>query len=159
MKKFRDIIVEKYPSILAFGCSAHYMNLLAQEITPKSVMKHAIEIQKFFRNHNRPHGWLIEKGGRRPQKPNEKRWNSQEARLSSFVYNYQKYVENSIEDNEEFEKNILCPSYLSTTVTYLEDPNSRKERLDNEQVAAAIAESLKTCTDYEKKVFHLLMNC
>ncbi|KAG8181064.1 hypothetical protein JTE90_014776 [Oedothorax gibbosus] len=44
-----------------------------------------------------------------------------------------------------------CPSYLSTTVTYREDPNSRKERLDNEQVAAAIAESLKTCTDYEKK--------
>ncbi|KAG8172922.1 hypothetical protein JTE90_029612 [Oedothorax gibbosus] len=107
MKKFRDIIVEKYPSILAFGCSAHYMNLLAQEITPKSVMKHVIEIQKFFRNHNRPHGWLIEKGGRRPQLPNETRWNSQEACLSSFVYNYQKYVEISIEHNEEFEKNIL----------------------------------------------------
>lgn len=121
MKKFRDIITEKHPHILAFGCSAHYMNLVAKEITPKSLMKYVVEIQKFFRNHNRPHGWLIEKKGHKPQLPNETRWNSEEACLSSFIYNYQKYIEISIEHKDDIDTNIL--TFLDNKGLYRECVN------------------------------------
>lgn len=121
MKKFRDIITEKHPHILTIGCSAHYMNLVAKEITPKSVMKYVIDIQKYFRNHNRPHGWLVEKGGHKPQLPNETRWNSEEACLSSFIYNYQKYIEISIENKDEMDKNIL--TFLDNKGLYRECVN------------------------------------
>lgn len=106
MVKFRNIIAEKHPHILTLGCSAHYLNLLAKEITPKTIMKHVIQIQKYFRNHNRPHGWLMEKKGHKPQLPNETRWNSEQACLSSFIYNYNKYIEISIEHKDEIDLNI-----------------------------------------------------
>ena len=34
-------------------------------------------------------------------------WKSEEVCISKFMYNYQKYAENSIELSDEFEKNIL----------------------------------------------------
>lgn len=133
MKKFRDIITEKHPHILAFGCSAHYMNLVAKEITPKSLMKYVVEIQKFFRNHNRPHGWLIEKKGHKPQLPNETRWNSEEACLSSFIFNYQKYIEISIEHKDDIDTNIL---------TFLDNKGLYRECVNLQAQLSVIAKAL-----------------
>lgn len=70
------MVHDKYPHILTYGCSAHYLNLLDVKITPNVLPKHIVEVQKYFRHHHQSHGWLKEKRGVMPQLPNETRWNS-----------------------------------------------------------------------------------
>jgi hypothetical protein len=53
------VIESKYPDVILYGDSEHYLNLVAQAVTPNSLMKHIILINKYFRNH----GWLTEKNG------------------------------------------------------------------------------------------------
>lgn len=55
MNKMKEILKEKYPNLLTYGCSAHYLNLIEKEVTPKTILKHIVEIQKYFRNHHQPH--------------------------------------------------------------------------------------------------------
>ena len=93
--------------MLALGCPANYMNLLVKEIPPNNVMKYVVEISKFFQNHHRPLGSLIEKESQRPQIPNETRWKSEKVFISIFMYNYLMYIEISIEQNDELKKIIL----------------------------------------------------
>ena len=45
--------------IISYGCSAHYINLVAHQITPNSILKHVVTVQKFFRNHHQPHVSLV----------------------------------------------------------------------------------------------------
>nr|XP_047134881.1 uncharacterized protein LOC124812377 isoform X2 [Hydra vulgaris] len=99
MKKMRDSIKETYPNLLTYGCSAHYLNLLEKEVTHPDVIKHVVEVQKYFRNTHQPHGWLREKGGHMPQLPNDTRWNSQIDCIETYIKNYQIYVE--IVDNHD----------------------------------------------------------
>lgn len=54
MVRMKELISEKYPSILTYGCSAHYLNLVEKAVTPNSVMKHILPVQKYFRNHHQP---------------------------------------------------------------------------------------------------------
>ncbi|KAB7500716.1 hypothetical protein Anas_14504 [Armadillidium nasatum] len=46
---------DELKTIISYGCSEHYINLLEQEVTPNSVLKYIIQIQKFLRNHHQPH--------------------------------------------------------------------------------------------------------
>lgn len=67
----------RYPNILTYGCSSHYLNLLEKEVTPNSVLKHIVEIKT--------NGWLKEMEEKLPQLSNDTRWNSQlELLLSVF---------------------------------------------------------------------------
>lgn len=68
MKSMREILEEKYPDILTFGCSAHLMNLVEKDVTPITVMKHIIEVHKYFRNVHQAHV-SIEKGWPMPYGP------------------------------------------------------------------------------------------
>ncbi|KAB7500239.1 hypothetical protein Anas_10995, partial [Armadillidium nasatum] len=103
---------DELKTIISYGCSAHYINLLEQEVTPNSILKYIIQIQKFFRNHHQPHGWLKEKGGLMPQIPNDTRWNSQQACINTFIQNYYKYVEIANEDKLEMSiTNIFKQSF------------------------------------------------
>jgi hypothetical protein len=74
MVSMRNIIESKYPDIIKYGDSAHYLNLVGQAVTPDSLMKHIIFINKYFRNHHNTHGWLKEKNGMMPQLPSDTRW-------------------------------------------------------------------------------------
>ena len=49
MDKLRDGLKENDPSLVVYGCSAHMLNLLGQDITPSSVIKHVIEIRSISR--------------------------------------------------------------------------------------------------------------
>ena len=40
MEKMREIIKSDDPSLTVYGCSAHWLNLLGQDITPPTIMKH-----------------------------------------------------------------------------------------------------------------------
>ena len=84
MKKMRKLLEAKYPEMITYGCNAHYLALLQNDVSNKSVMKYIIEIQKFFRNVHLAHGLLKEKGGCQPQLPNETRWNSEIACLETL---------------------------------------------------------------------------
>lgn len=107
MKKMRELVSEKYPHIITYGCSAHYLNLVEKEVTPKTVLKHIIEIQKFFRNHHQPLGLVKDKKGKIPQLPNETRWNSLIACVDTFIENYSIYRDILSENEELFETERL----------------------------------------------------
>lgn len=106
MVKMREILEETHENIITYGCSAHYMNLLVNEISNKKILGYVTEVNKFFRNHHQPHGWLKEKGGLMPQIPNATRWNSQLDCIDTFSRNYSKYVEIQQENCSEFPENI-----------------------------------------------------
>ncbi|KAB7504956.1 hypothetical protein Anas_09603 [Armadillidium nasatum] len=112
---------DELKTIISYGCSAHYINLLEQEVTPNSILKYIIQIQKIFRNHHQPHGWLKEKGGLMPQIPNDTRWNSQQACINTFIQNYYKYVEIANEDKLEMSiTNILSNPSLYREAQHLQ---------------------------------------
>ena len=54
MDKLCQLLVEESSVMIFYGCSAHWMNLLPHDICPVSIIKHVIEIQKYFRNHHQP---------------------------------------------------------------------------------------------------------
>jgi hypothetical protein len=51
----KEILKETYPNLITYGCSAHYLNLVEKEVTPKAILKQVVEVQKYFRNHHQPH--------------------------------------------------------------------------------------------------------
>jgi len=60
MDKMKEGAKEDDFSQVVYGCWAHLLNLLGQDITPSSVTKHVMEIQKYFRNHHKPNVWLTD---------------------------------------------------------------------------------------------------
>ena len=75
MDKMRDGLKEDDCSLVVCGCSVHMLNLLGQDTTPSSVMKHVMKIQKYFRNHHKLNTWLIECPDTvKPRLPIETRW-------------------------------------------------------------------------------------
>lgn len=105
MKKMKDILKERH-NIITYGCSAHILNLLYKDIIPKQIATEIIRVHKYFRNHHQPHGWLKEKQGVMPQLPNDVRWNSYDACVSTFIFNYHFYVQIGLEHIKEFDNDI-----------------------------------------------------
>ena len=60
-------------AFITYGCSAHYMNLVQSEASPPSIKAHLVEVQKYFRNHQKVAAKLKNLGGKRPQLPNDTR--------------------------------------------------------------------------------------
>ena len=47
--------------LISYGCAAHWLNLLGQDITHLTlIIKHKVEVHKYFRNHYAPSAWLKE---------------------------------------------------------------------------------------------------
>ena len=107
MLRVRSILEEwRGKTFIAYGCSAHYLNLVQAEATPPQVKGQLVEVQKFFRNHQRPAAQLKIKGGKSPQLPNETRWLSHREFLETFLYNYQFYLDICDEDSCVIPPNI-----------------------------------------------------
>ena len=100
MKSMKEIVKKTHSGIVTVGCSAHYINLVEKEVTPTTVLKHLIEVQKYFMNTHLAHAWLKEKGGLAPQLPNATRWNSQIDCVKSYVTNHHIYVQIRTEEAE-----------------------------------------------------------
>jgi len=56
----RDGLKEDDSSLAVYGCSVHMLNILGQDITPSSVMKHDMEIQKYIWNHYKLNSCITE---------------------------------------------------------------------------------------------------
>ena len=77
MEVMKQNLREADPDLTAYGCSAHWLNLLGQDITPSQVINQVVEVNEYFRNHNVQGALLSEIIGSVKQLPAETRWNSQ----------------------------------------------------------------------------------
>ena len=48
IKKMRRALEEEDDFLVTFGCLAHWLNLLGQDCTPASIMKHVMEVHCFL---------------------------------------------------------------------------------------------------------------
>ena len=88
MERVRKALEEEDLDLVTYDCLAHWLNLLGQDITPTDVMKHVVDINKYFRNHH-IHGALLGayEGSVKPQLPGNTRWKSQLSCLQSYLTN------------------------------------------------------------------------
>ena len=107
MVAMRTILKEEKPDIIVYGCASHWCNLLGQDITPASVIKQVVEVNKFFRNHHIPNSLLSDiTGSVKPQLPNETRWNSQIECCKSYIRNRPYMMLICAQNEEEIEPRI-----------------------------------------------------
>ena len=60
MVAMKQNLHDSNPELTVYGCSAHWLNLLGQDITPAQVINQLVEINKYFRNHHIPGALLSE---------------------------------------------------------------------------------------------------
>ena len=88
MEVMKQNLKEADPDLTVYGCSAHWLNLLGQDITPSQVINQVVEVNKYLRNHHVPGALLSEMSGSvKPQLPNDTRWNSQLKCIETFIRN------------------------------------------------------------------------
>lgn len=102
MVAVRRLLQEWRPDIIVYGCSAHNLNL----VEAKAIMNNIITVNKFFRDHHRPGGWLKEKKGVSPQLLNQTRWTSQRSALFSFIVKHPMMVEIRDEYEEDMKEEV-----------------------------------------------------
>ena len=95
-------------NLIPYGCLSHVLNLLGQDLTPAPIMKHIVEINKFFRNHHVPSAWLKgQLGSTCPQLPNETRWKGQLICLDSYLTNRTYYIKFIQDRPDEVDRAIV----------------------------------------------------
>ena len=88
MEAMRRNLKDDDPSLTVYGCPAHWLNLLRQDITTTQVINQVVEINKYFRNHHIPGALLAEIAGSvKPKLPADTRWNSQLACTETVIRN------------------------------------------------------------------------
>lgn len=104
---FFQMVFDWRPNMIAYylkyDCSAHYLNLLERTTTPAPILAAIKEVQKYFREHHQPAGWMKEKGGIKPQLPNTTRYV-----LQSVVENENEIIYSDI---HEFAYFIILVAY------------------------------------------------
>lgn len=134
MERAKGLLCEEDNSLVMYGCSAHYLNLLGQDITPVSVLQNIVKVQKFFRNHHIPSALLNAiPNSLKPQLPGDTRWKSQLTCIETFLHNraaYQKIVE---EHEDDIDRDIA---------TLINDYNLYKQAKDTLQQLKPVAVSL-----------------
>ncbi|XP_064469683.1 uncharacterized protein LOC135384411 [Ornithodoros turicata] len=102
MLKMRKLLEESHSGLVTYGCSAHYLNLLVKQVLPSKLLNKIVRVQKYFKNHHQPHGWLQEKNGLLPQLPCDTRWSSNFECVRTFLENFHKYNEIRLEHPSDF---------------------------------------------------------
>lgn len=110
MAKMRDEIEASNKDIIAYGCSAHILNLLAHDFgktnDQENTQKRVVHVVKYFRNHHLPKSWYTEAGGTALIKPIEVRWNSLFDTYKSFIKNWSILFEVCDKYRSEIDKDV-----------------------------------------------------
>lgn len=119
-------------SFISYGCAAHYMNLLGQDICQikniASILSQIVEVSKYFRNHHVPKGYLNNfKEALEPQLPGDTRWNSQLTCVQVFLKNREFYCKICTEHSDEVEDRIT--TIASNVGLYVEAKNLHRQLL------------------------------
>ena len=89
MAKMRRHLEENISrDILTYGCSAHLLNLLAQDVEIPEVKEQVVRIVKYFRNTHLPAARYKASGGKALVLPHEVRWNTITDSLESYITNW-----------------------------------------------------------------------
>lgn len=88
VKMRRQLAEDSDADIISYGCSAHYLNLLAKDVEISGVKEHIVQIVKYFRNHHLPAAWYKAAGGKKLVVPQEVRWNTLADCLQSYLDNW-----------------------------------------------------------------------
>ena len=84
---------EEDENLVSYGCLSHVLNVLRPDLTPAPIMKHIVEINKFFWNLHVPSAWLKgQLGSTHPQLPSETHWKGQLICLDSYLTNRTYYI-------------------------------------------------------------------
>ena len=138
----RDGLKADDPELNVYGCSAHWLNLLGEEITPSSIMKHINEISKYFRNHHAPCAWLQDfSGSLKPQLPGDTRWKSQMTAIDIFIKNRVHYVQIVQDHEHDMDRNIVNKIMDYNLFTQARD---LREQLEPVAIAIDICQSDNT---------------
>lgn len=119
MVRARALMEEMLPGLITYGCSAHYLNLVENAGAPPDILSSINAVQRFFREHHYPMALLTQKGGVKPQLPNDTRWSSHEACLETFSRNHALYAE--IRDQEGEKKINGRPVIPATIVRFIDN--------------------------------------
>ena len=94
MQKMRETIHSLMPEVISFGCQAHVLNLLSNDLhkEKESIFAKIIDILKWFRNSHAAHAALKEKGIPLPPIPSEVRWSTCCQTLTYFNSNWSDLV-------------------------------------------------------------------
>ena len=106
MVKMRALLLAKNPKMLCYGCQAHYLNLLENDIADQTILDKVMTVQKYFKNVHRAHGLLKEKNGKMAQLYNDTRWNSKISMLENFFDNDSLYLEIIEELHDDKHKDV-----------------------------------------------------
>ena len=90
MEAMRKELEKEDNELITYGCAAHFLNLLGQDIMPQRIISQVVEVNKYFRNHNMAGALLSNfstQGAVKPQMPGATRWNSQLKCVSTFLTN------------------------------------------------------------------------
>ena len=94
-------------TLVTYGCLAHWLNLLGQDLTPTQVMKHVTDVNKYFRNHHIPAALLkTQLGSVRPQLPGDSRWGSQLSSCETFLKNRTHYLQIVQDHGDDVDRSV-----------------------------------------------------
>lgn len=74
--------------ILTYGCSAHLLNLLAQDLRIDNIKEQVVHIVKYFRNNQFASSKYKQEGGLKLTLSCDVRWNTMAQCLSSYIKNW-----------------------------------------------------------------------
>ncbi|XP_065668004.1 uncharacterized protein LOC136088247 [Hydra vulgaris] len=104
MKSMRqELSSEK--DIITYGCAAHMLNLLANDLNIENVSKHVTQIIKYIRNNHQAGAIYKLSGGTKLPLPTETRWNSVCDSLEKYVNNWS-IIFTMFEKNKELDPMI-----------------------------------------------------
>ena len=119
MVAMKQNLVETDTELTVYGCSAYWLNLLGQDVTPSQIISQVIEVNKFVRNKHVPSALLAEiPESVMPQLPAETRWNSQLTCIDTYTSNRPSLKRPLPEDDSPVEP-----------ATKLDEPSAKRMRM------------------------------
>ena len=137
MLRMRRLLLETGLVCLCYGCQAHYMNLLGNDVSDQNLLGKILTVQKHFRNVHRAHGLLKEKGGKVPVIPCQTRWNGKIDTLESYIENHSLYLEIRDEDSE-------IPNDVAKVIDNLSLKRKAQQTLDDMKKIAVALDKLQS---------------
>lgn len=108
MVKMRRQLMNSDLDILTYGCSAHYLNLLAKDVQLPGVKEHVVQVSKYFRNTHLTAAWYKAAGGKKLTLPIDVRWNSVADCLQSYLDNWSTLLKVCEEHRDAIDANIAA---------------------------------------------------
>lgn len=90
MAKMRKNI--KNANTITYGCSAHLLNLLSQDLDMGTVKEHVVQIIKYFRNNHAASALYRKEGGKALVLPQDVRWNTLNDCFEVYISEWQKLL-------------------------------------------------------------------